>query len=121
MTRRCHMRKPNRPGPGAISSNARRPRGTPRASRRWRPTTGIATGCAAPSHLFLQEVGPEAPILEVGCNIGSQLVCLQNGGFGNFYGVELRRSATVTSREKCRDLPIVQASGHLMPFPDEPL
>ena len=48
---------------------------------------GITRG--ALNQRFLAEVPKDARILEVGCNLGNQLLALQQMGFTNLYGIEI--------------------------------
>src|SRR5437879_7357762 len=40
-------------------------------------------------------------ILEVGCNVGNQLLVLQEMGFTNLYGIEDRKSTRLNSSHRC--------------------
>ena len=57
-------------------------------------------------------------ILEVGCNIGLQLRCLQQMGFTNLYGVELQQYAVEKAKSITQHINIVQGSGFDIPFKD---
>ena len=59
-------------------------------------------------------------ILEVGCNVGNQLLFLQKKGFKNLYGVELNRYAVEKSKErtKGKGIDIIQGSAFDIPFKD---
>ena len=66
--------------------------------------------------LFLRELDHSIRILEVGTNIGNQLLCLQELGFTNLYGIELQRYAILQS--KAKDICLVQGSAYNIPFKD---
>ncbi|MCP4441335.1 MAG: methyltransferase domain-containing protein [Aureispira sp.] len=61
----------------------------------------------------------DAKILEVGCNIGLQLIGLQKMGFTNLYGIELQHYAVEKSKQICEGINIIQGSGFDIPFKDE--
>lgn len=57
-------------------------------------------------------------ILEVGCNVGLQLVNLQEMGFRNLFGIELQPSAVELARERTRGINIIQGTAYDIPFKD---
>ena len=59
-------------------------------------------------------------ILEVGSNVGNQLLLLQKKGFKNLYGIELNRYAVEKSkgRTKGKGIDIIQGSAFDIPFKD---
>jgi len=57
-------------------------------------------------------------ILEVGCNVGNQLLLLQKKGFKNLYGIELNRYAVEKSKERTKGIDIIQGSAFNIPFKD---
>ncbi len=59
-------------------------------------------------------------ILEVGCNIGTQLLVLSNMGYKNLYGIELQKNAVdiATTNTKGRDINIIKGSAFDIPFKD---
>lgn len=57
-------------------------------------------------------------ILEVGCNIGNQLVLLQSQGFKNLYGIEIFPEAVETSKTSAKNINIIQGSAFDIPFKD---
>ncbi len=67
---------------------------------------------------FLDPVGRSLRILEVGANIGTQLLCLARMGFGHLTGVELQMDAVRRSRNMHRALQLLQASAYEIPCPD---
>ena len=58
-------------------------------------------------------------ILEVGSNDGNKLLCLQNMGFKNLYGIELQSYAVELSKRKTRGINIIQGSAFDIPFKDD--
>ena len=66
--------------------------------------------------LFLRELDHSIRILEVGTNIGNQLLCLQELGFTNLYGIELQRYAILQS--KAKSIYLIQGSVFNIPFKD---
>jgi pseudaminic acid biosynthesis-associated methylase len=67
---------------------------------------------------FLANLDKEIRILEVGCNIGLQLLALQNQGFKNLYGIELQPYAVQKSKQMTEGINIIQGSGFDIPFKD---
>ena len=66
--------------------------------------------------LFLGRLNHSIKILEIGANIGNQLLCLQKLGFTNLYGIELQRYAILQS--KAKDICLMQGSAYNIPFKD---
>jgi len=62
--------------------------------------------------------GIDGRILEVGCNIGNQLLCLQKMGFRNLYGIELQDYAVELSKSRTKGINIIQGSAFDIPFKD---
>lgn len=67
---------------------------------------------------FIGFLDRDAKILEVGCNIGMQLVNLQEMGFKNLYGIEIQSSAVETAKEKTSGINIIRGSAYDIPFRD---
>ena len=67
---------------------------------------------------LLENLPKDAKILEVGCNIGLQLLGLQRMGFTNLYGIELQDYAAQRAKEITKGINIVQGSGFDIPFKD---
>lgn len=57
-------------------------------------------------------------ILEVGSNIGNQLVFLQKMGFERLYGIELQNYAVEFSKSRTENINIIQGSAFDIPFKD---
>lgn len=70
------------------------------------------------NRLFLRGVDRSARILEVGCNVGDQLFCLQNMGFKNLYGVEPQEGAIEFARKRTPDINIIKGDAFDIPFRD---
>ena len=66
--------------------------------------------------LFLGRLNHSIKILEIGANIGNQLLCLQELGFTNLYGIELQQYAILQS--KAKDICLIQGSAFNIPFKD---
>jgi pseudaminic acid biosynthesis-associated methylase len=67
---------------------------------------------------FLQDLDRSMRILEVGTNIGNQLLCLQKMGFGVLYGIELQSYAVEISKSNCKNINIIQGDASDIPFKD---
>lgn len=67
---------------------------------------------------FISDLPEDIKILEVGCNIGLQLIFLQRMGFKNLYGIELSAYATEKSKEFTKGINIINASGFDIPYKD---
>ncbi|MCI0439310.1 MAG: methyltransferase domain-containing protein [Chloroflexi bacterium] len=67
---------------------------------------------------FLSDMDPSMRILEVGCNVGNQLLCLQRMGFHNLYGIEIQDYAVELSRSRCPGINIIVGSAFDIPFKD---
>jgi len=67
---------------------------------------------------FLQAIPKEARILEVGCNLGNQLLLLQAMGFTNLHGIEIQSYALTRARERLPGVTLTQASAFAIPYPD---
>ena len=67
---------------------------------------------------FLDEIDRSARILEVGSNLGVQLMCLQKMGFKNLYGLELQWYAVEKAKRKTKHINIIQGSAFDISFKD---
>ncbi len=56
--------------------------------------------------------------LEVGCNIGNQLLFLKQAGYKNLSGVEINPKAARIARERLPEAAILEGSALSLPFPD---
>lgn len=69
--------------------------------------------------MFLDSMNRDIKILEVGSNVGNQLVCLQDMGFNNLYGIEPQSYAIELSKEKTENINIIKGSAFDVPFQGE--
>ncbi len=67
---------------------------------------------------FLSDIPRDARILEVGCNIGTQLVMLKEMGFSNLSGIEIQSYALEQARKRLPQADFRQASALSIPHPD---
>jgi pseudaminic acid biosynthesis-associated methylase len=67
---------------------------------------------------FLEDIPRDALILEVGCNIGNQLLLLQQMGFTNLYGIEIQSYALERARRLVAGAKLLRASALALPYPD---
>jgi pseudaminic acid biosynthesis-associated methylase len=57
-------------------------------------------------------------ILEVGSNIGNQLLCLKLIGFQSLYGIDMQRHAVELSKSRAKEIDTIQGSAFDIPFKD---
>jgi len=71
------------------------------------------------NEIFLSDLNISR-ILEVGCNIGIQLIILSEMGYKNLYGIELQEYAVDKSKEitKGKDIHIIKGSAFDIPYKD---
>lgn len=67
---------------------------------------------------FIAGLPRSAPILEVGCNIGTQLKLLRELGFLNLYGIEIQHYALKQAKSRVQGINLVEASALAIPFRD---
>lgn len=67
---------------------------------------------------FLEDFDRSAKILEVGANVGTQLLCLQSIGFLNLYGIELQSYAVEFSKKNTKGINLIQGTAFDIPFKD---
>ena len=67
---------------------------------------------------FIGNLDRSIRILEVGSNIGNQLLCLQEMGFSKLYGIELQEYAVEFSKSRTKRINIIQGSAFDIPFKD---
>jgi pseudaminic acid biosynthesis-associated methylase len=71
------------------------------------------------NHEFLDDVLTKtARILEIGSNIGNQLLLLQKMGFTNLYGIEPQGYSVELSNQRSAKINLIQASAFNIPFKD---
>jgi pseudaminic acid biosynthesis-associated methylase len=68
---------------------------------------------------FLEGIPRCAHILEVGCNVGNQLLVLQEMGFANLFGIEIQSYALERARSRVPEAKFTQASALAIPYPDQ--
>jgi pseudaminic acid biosynthesis-associated methylase len=67
---------------------------------------------------FLEGMDRSTRILEVGSNVGTQLLCLQSMGFVNLYGIELQSYAVELSKAETKRINIIEGSAFDIPYKD---
>lgn len=67
---------------------------------------------------FLSDIPKDARILEVGCNIGNQLLSLQKMGFSRLYGIDVQQYALQKARHQIPGATLTEASALAIPYPD---
>lgn len=67
---------------------------------------------------FLKDIPKDAKILEVGTNIGNQLLHLQSQGFTNLYGIEIQDRAINYAKHRTDNLNIIKGDALDIPFKD---
>jgi pseudaminic acid biosynthesis-associated methylase len=71
------------------------------------------------NQLFLSGVPKEARFLEVGCNVGNQLLMLREMGYSNLSGVELQPYAVEIATSRVEGASIRQGSALSLPHADD--
>ena len=71
------------------------------------------------NHHFLGNIPADGRILEVGCNIGNQLLLLQRLGYSNLYGVDVQDYALEMARSRTKNVNLTQASTFALPYEDK--
>ena len=71
------------------------------------------------NNLFIAKINRNIKILEVGSNIGNQLLLLQKMGFKNLYGIEINDYAVELSKQRTNNINIIQGSAFDIPFKNE--
>jgi pseudaminic acid biosynthesis-associated methylase len=67
---------------------------------------------------FLENLPKDARILEVGCNIGNQLILLQEMGYSNLFGIEIQEYALKLAQSRARNITLKPGSAFNIPFSD---
>lgn len=70
------------------------------------------------NELFVGDMDRGIKVLEVGSNIGNQLLLLQTMGFKNLYGIEINSYAVERARTNAKNISIIQGSAFDIPFKD---
>lgn len=68
---------------------------------------------------FLRGVPKHARVLEVGCNMGTQLLLLKQMGYTRLCGIEIQDYALKLARVRLEGVQLIQASALSIPFPDQ--
>ena len=68
---------------------------------------------------FLNKIDKSIRILEIGSNVGNQLLCLQKMGFKNLYGIEPQTHAIELSKKRTGDINIIKGDVFDIPFKDK--
>jgi len=71
------------------------------------------------NNLFIAEMNRNIKILEVGSNIGNQLLLLQRMGFKNLYGIEPQEYAVQLSKDRTKNINIIKGDAFDIPFKDK--
>lgn len=71
------------------------------------------------NNLFVKNMNRDIKILEVGSNIGNQLLLLQKMGFKNLYGIEINNYAIELSKSRTNNINIIQGNAFDIPFKNE--
>src|SRR5689334_17252546 len=66
---------------------------------------------------FLSVVDQEARILEVGCNMGNQLLLLEKMGFENLHAIEIQPYALEKAKSRVHGATLQVASAFEIPYP----
>ena len=67
---------------------------------------------------LLKGIPKDARILEVGCNMGTQLLILEQMGFTNLHGIEIQSYALDRARTRLPKAVLSQASAFAIPYAD---
>lgn len=67
---------------------------------------------------FLNAIPRDASILEVGCNLGNQLLMLQQMGFTNLHGIDVQRDIVNEPQKRLPSAILKQGSALQIPYPD---
>jgi pseudaminic acid biosynthesis-associated methylase len=71
------------------------------------------------NHRFLGEIPRSARILEVGCNVGTQLQLLQQMGFTNLYGIDIQNYALKGAKDRLPEVTFIEGSALAIPYADQ--
>lgn len=94
----------------------RNPRSLDKLEELFRDNYGVTrTGL---NKVFLSRLDRSIRVLEVGCNVGLQLACLQRMGFKNLYGIESQDYAIKLSRKNTKNINIIKGNALNLPFTD---
>ena len=68
---------------------------------------------------FIGNLNNSLQILEVGCNIGNQLLCLQQMGFTSLYGIDPQEYALEKAKERTQNITLKKGSAFSIPYEDD--
>ena len=68
---------------------------------------------------FLTGMSKSSRILEVGCNVGNQLLCLQKAGFRNLYAIEPQADAVKCAQNRVFGATVITGNAFDIPFKDK--
>ena len=67
----------------------------------------------------MQDIAKDASFLEVGCNVGNQLLQLQQLGYTNLSAVEIQTYAVEVAKSRVRDVSVSQGSALALPYDND--
>jgi pseudaminic acid biosynthesis-associated methylase len=67
---------------------------------------------------FLGRLNRSIRVLEVGCNVGNQLLCLQKMGFNNLYGIDPQDYAVELAKKRLSGIQVIKGNIFDIPFKD---
>jgi pseudaminic acid biosynthesis-associated methylase len=70
------------------------------------------------NHEFLKDIPRSSSILEVGCNLGNQLILLHQMGFTNLNGIEINKEIVKSAQSRVPWARLTEGSALDVPFPD---
>lgn len=70
------------------------------------------------NHSFLADIPRSASILEVGCNLGNQLILLKQMGFENLTGIEINKEIVKNAQSRVPWARVIEGSVLKIPFRD---
>jgi pseudaminic acid biosynthesis-associated methylase len=82
----------------------------------WMTNYGVTR--TAMNRKILGGVPLDARILEVGCNVGNQLLLLRDMGYTNLSGIDVQRHAVQIAQTRVPGASIIEGSALDIPFPD---
>jgi len=83
----------------------------------WSRNYGVSR--SAINQMFLEGIPQSASFLEVGCNVGNQLLLLQAQGYTQLTGIELQSYALAGARSRLKGVALEQGSALALPFEDQ--
>jgi len=82
----------------------------------WMTNYGVTR--TAMNRKILGVVPPDARILEVGCNVGNQLLLLHGMGYTNLSGIDVQGYAVQIAQTRVPGASVIEGSALDIPFPD---